>query len=78
VSSAGYAFKHFPCPGVNSGGDTGLMYTESVDVKCIDAGQKPCFEFSELGTSTLKVVVVYKPPYSSTHFTVIIIIGKTM
>ena len=51
-----------------SGGGTGIMYRDSLNVKRIDGGEHESFEFSEWmvsGRSTKKprIVIIYRPPY---------------
>ena len=55
-----------------SGGGTGIMYRDSLNVKRIDGGEHESFEFSEWmvsgrSTKKLRVVIIYRPPYSEDH-----------
>ena len=55
-----------------SGGETGIMYRDSLNVKRIDGGEHESFEFSEWmvsgrSTKKLRVVIIYRPPYSEDH-----------
>ena len=53
------------------GGGTGVLYNEIVEMKFIDGEEKRSFEFSEwnckIANQTLKVIAVYRPPYSQAH-----------
>ena len=56
----------------HSGGGTGIMYSDSLNVKRIDGGEYESFEFSEWmvsrrSTKQLRVVIIYCPPYSEDH-----------
>ena len=53
-------------------GGTGIMYRDSLNVKRIDGGEHESFEFSEWmvsgrSTKKLRVVIIYRPPYSEDH-----------
>ena len=55
-----------------SGGGTGITYCHSLNVKRIDGGEHESFEFSEWmvsgrSTKKLRVVIIYRPPYSENH-----------
>ena len=55
-----------------SGCGTGIMNRDSLNVKRIDGGEHESFEFSEWmvsgrSTKKLRVVIIYRPPYSEDH-----------
>ena len=68
LSTAGFVFRSFPRQSGRNGGGTGIMCRESLDVKLIDCKEICLFEFSvwnvQLHKRTIKVVVIYRPPYS--------------
>ena len=53
------------------GGRVGLIYSDSLSVRWIDAGGKESFEYSEWTISSpslnLRLVLLYRPPYSADH-----------
>ena len=53
-------------------GGTALLYKEFLCVEKVDAGSKRSYEFSEFVISSssahkLRLVIIYRPPYSSEH-----------
>ena len=52
-------------------GETSLLYTDSLQVTVVASGERTSFEFSEWlvvsGTCRLRVVIVYRVPYSAEH-----------
>ena len=71
VSTAGFVFRSFPRQSGRSGGGTGILCRESLNVKSSDCGEFNSFEFSEWNVcvhkQTIKVVTIYRPPYSEDH-----------
>jgi len=70
LSAPGYKLLH--CPQSNlRGGGTALFFRECLDVTHVNSSEELSFEFSEwlLSTPTvrLRVIIVYRPPYSHTH-----------
>ena len=60
------------CPRVGRcGGGTALIYRSSLSVTEVISGTKPSFEFAEYivsdKNSTIRLVIVYRPPYSDAH-----------
>ena len=70
-STAGFVFRSFPRQSGRSGGGTGILCKESLNVKSSDCGEFNSFEFSEWNVcvhkQTIKVVTIYRPPYSEDH-----------
>ncbi|PFX33485.1 hypothetical protein AWC38_SpisGene1612 [Stylophora pistillata] len=66
----GYLLSDHPRPDRNGGG-TGILARDSLVVKQARAGICDTFEYSEWiivsGTARLRLVVIYRPPYSSSH-----------
>ena len=66
----GYTFVDHPRSGCRGGG-AGFLHRDSLKTKKIGAGEKKSFEFSEwivTGASHhLRIVVLYRPPYSREH-----------
>ena len=67
----GYKLLDHP-RGNRRGGGTALLYKEFLCVKKVDAGSKSSYEFSEFVISSssahkLRLVIIYRPPYSSEH-----------
>ena len=71
LSTAGFVFRSFPRQSGRSGGGTGILCKESLNVKSSDCGEFSSFEFSEWNVcvhkQTIKVVTIYRPPYSEDH-----------
>ena len=71
LSTAGFVFRSFPRQSGRSGGGTGILCKESLNVKSSDCGEFYSFEFSEWNVcvhkQTIKVVTIYRPPYSEDH-----------
>ena len=71
LSTAGFVFRSFPRQSDRSGGGTGILCKESLNVKSSDCGEFNSFEFSEwnvcIHKQTIKVVTIYRPPYSEDH-----------
>ena len=57
--------------GHRRGGGTALLLRDSMEVKKVAAAEKTSFEFLEwlvgVGSHQLRVVVIYRPPYSTNH-----------
>jgi len=54
------------------GGGTALFYQENIPVEKVSAAILNSFEYSEwkicpVGSMTFKLIIIYRPPYSSTH-----------
>ena len=67
----GYRFMGQNRIGRNGGG-TGIMYRDSLNAKRIDGGEHESFEFPEWmvsgrSTKKLRIVIIYRPPYSEDH-----------
>ena len=66
----GYKISDCPRTGRRVGG-VGLIYRESLSVRCIDVGGKESFKYSEWIISSpslnLRLVVLYRPPYTADH-----------
>ena len=65
-------YKLTDCPLVGRcGGGTALIYRSSLSVTEVISGTKPSFEFAEYivsdKNSTIRLVIVYRPPYSDAH-----------
>lgn len=71
LSASGFNFKKFPRPSERNGGGTGVFYNLNLNLSIFDGGEKSYFEFSEWKLSVhgwiIKLVVVYRPPYSKEH-----------
>ena len=71
LSPPGYLFKNFPRQSNRPGGGTGIMFNANFNVTLNDGGEKRSFEYSEwnltISNRTIKVLAVYRPPYSQTH-----------
>ena len=70
LSVPGYKLLH--CPRSNlRGGGTALFFRDCLDVTRVNSSEESSFEFSEWLVSTptvrLRVIIVYRPPYSHTH-----------
>ena len=67
----GYFSKSFPRQTDRSGGGTGAMFKTNFNVSLLNGGEKKSFEFSEwnfaISAHHMKVVAVYRPPYSQAH-----------
>ena len=67
----GYFFKSFPRQTDRPGGGTGAMFKTNFNVSLLNGGEKKSFEFSEwnfaISAHHMKVVAVYRPPYSQAH-----------
>ena len=63
----GYNFLDHPREG-RCGGETGLIFRDSLRVKKVEAGEKSSFEFSEWTVTTVSncicLFIIYRPPYS--------------
>ena len=68
---AGYVFKNFARPSDIAGGGTGIMFRDSLDVSLVEGKEHFSFEYSEwnimVQNRSVKVVAVYRPPYSENH-----------
>ena len=67
----GYKFVDFPRVRCGGGG-IGLLYKNNLRVTTIRSGEEDSFEYSELlievsSSRKLRVVIVYRPPYSEHH-----------
>ena len=67
----GYKFVDFPHVRCGGGG-IGLLYKNNLRVTTIRSGEEDSFEYSELlvevsSSRKLRVVIVYRPPYSEHH-----------
>ena len=71
LSPTGYEFRNFPRLSGRRGGGTSIMFKDSLNVKMSDGNEKQSFEFSEWTVCVhqyiIKVVFVYRPPYSIDH-----------
>ena len=54
------------------GGGIALLLNETIDARKVDSGERRSFEFGEwilkYGSSKLRVIVIYRPPYCKTAF----------
>ena len=70
ITPPGYNFTH--CPRSDrTGGGIALLFKDHLKVRCTANGEKTSFEFAEhivdLGCRRIKLVIVYRPPYSPNH-----------
>ncbi|XP_068741951.1 uncharacterized protein [Montipora capricornis] len=53
------------------GGGIALLLNETIDTRKVDSGERRSFEFCEwilkYGSGKLRVIVIYRPPYSAAH-----------
>ena len=70
LSVPGYKLLYCPRSKLRGGG-TALFFRDCFDVTRVNSSEESSFEFSEWLVSTptvrLRVIVVYRPPYSHTH-----------
>ena len=70
ITPPGYKFADQPRTR-RTGGGTGLLYRDNIQVSKLEAGEKNSFEFSEwrirTGRFRLRLVIRYRPPYSARH-----------
>lgn len=70
VTPPGYKLLDHPRVG-RIGGGTALLFKEFIHTSKVEVGQLKSFEFSEwiveYGSCKLRIVVLYRPPYSTNH-----------
>ena len=70
LSVPGYKLLRYPRSKLRGGG-TALFFRDCLDVTRVNSSEESSFEFSEWLVSTptvrLRVIIVYRPPYSHTH-----------
>ena len=70
ITLPGYKLFQYPRVG-RTGGGIALLLKETVDARKVDSGEHRSFEFGEwilkYGSSKLRVVVIYRIPYSAAH-----------
>ena len=66
LKKAGYCFRNIPRED-KKGGGTGLIYRDRYNPSLVNKGRHVTFEFSQwqikIGTKTLNILIVYRPPY---------------
>ena len=71
LSFEGYVFQSFPRQSLRRGGGTGILHRDSLKCVLLDGRELKSFEYSEwsvkLQCKTLRVIIVYRPPYSPQH-----------
>lgn len=54
-----------------SGGGSGILFKNTLQIKLINSGQKDSFEYSlfelDFHSKTIHILIVYRPPYSRAH-----------
>ena len=72
LSRVEYSFKNFAWPPNRSGGGTGVVFRDSVEINMVDDNRElSSFEYSEwkakVHNQNIRVVAVYRHPYSGEH-----------